>query len=290
MKSILTDIANAIQYIPLTKETIELNPVFDISELIKTKRTITISADKHDLMKAHYKSNTRKQMKQVRPSINYQYIYTDPYGQAEYFTSLDCFRFSNEVAKQIKKHPEQSVTVNAYGLENYLFDDGLFEKESLADVPKTLSIKLPKKGIMTTFSEKVMKTINSQLSIMTVNIPYEYYKTIYRVDNLFYYDLDTNNFAATGTSKEDIISMIQNIAEEGIREPLCMQVNNGRIVSTKDCYSRLLCALYLRLPYIPVVLYISLQQVDPLEELIPIPTEENKELLNELAAPYFHWL
>lgn len=81
------------------------------------------------------------------------------------------------------------------------------------------------------------------------------------------------------------MEQLKDIAENGIQNPLVMKIDRGTIISTKDCNGRLLHAMWLKLPWIPVILYVSERCFDELEDY-QLRTGDWK-LAESFCKPYF---
>ena len=91
---------------------------------------------------------------------------------------------------------------------------------------------------------------------MCVNLPYKYYSEQYIPENIYTYDIDSKKYSFAGMDEETFIKFFNDICENGIRKSVYVQVRNGRIISASDeDYLIILIASYLKLPTIPVVIY-----------------------------------
>lgn len=143
------------------------------------------------------------------------------------------------------------------------------------------SIKLDDTICMSRFQKRQSKILDDGTFTLCINMPYAYYSRIYTWDNFLC--RWNGRLWATGTFEEEMDPVLEDVAVNGIKTPLVMKMDGGTIVSAKDCYGRLLYAMWLKLPMIPVVLYVKPGETDELESLV-LKTGD-KELANSFCKP-----
>ena len=140
-----------------------------------------------------------------------------------------------------------------------------------------------------------------KLPVLSLNLPYEYYSKQYIPENIYTYDIDKDEFFFAGMNEEEFKVLFDDICTNGIRRNLFMQISNGKIVSADNAaYLIMLIATYLKLPSIPVSLYmlnnnnesgmlISNRTSDIINKQVGIHgvDEEELDLINGLTKPYF---
>ena len=216
-------------------------------------------------------------------------IYDNCYDNAEYYGTFGFSRFSERALSYMKHHSTDDIPINVYAFERMSIVPEFLHEVSI-DTSKLSSIqlpeiKLPKNKVYSSFIEAEYQYIDKSLSILSTNLPFEYYSTIPFSDVFFYIDLDTNELFCSNTEFSKSLDMIYDIAQNGIRDPIVMKERGGTIVSTKDGYGRLFAALFLKLPLIPVTLYMCDFTVDDAEGFISQHMDIN--LANRICSPYF---
>lgn len=289
--NLIEKIQKSVSQVLLSKNKISFNGYKDVSSYIKTRKKIELLPEQKDLIIKHLKANSIDKLIQYKKTDTpYEYEYSDPYGEAEYFTSLDAFLFSNDVSRRLRTNFTKPLSIYAYGLEAYANKDKLFPKVKFkkSDIP-TLNLKKRNSIVLSKiYNEKKLITLDDTTKILLVNMPYEYYSKIYTHDNFYNFDVDTKELIFTGDNQAALENLVNNIADNGIQDPLPMKIEKGHIVSTNDAYGRLLAALILGLETIPVALYVITEIINPLESMIP--DDGLKEQSNILCEPYFYFL
>lgn len=138
--------------------------------------------------------------------------------------------------------------------------------------------------------------------VLSVNLPYEYYSLQDIPEHIYTIDFDRQEYRLANFAQKGIEDLFQDICQNGIRKHLFMQVKNGRIVSADDeTYAIMLIATYLKLPTIPVTLYmvnnsttgnllISNRKIDLINKFSQDARDTSKEeirLINEVCEGKF---
>lgn len=144
------------------------------------------------------------------------------------------------------------------------------KKVNLEDLPaENFRFNVPDKVVYTIFDSTKYDpkaSINKYLfrfPVLSVNIPYEYYSIQEIPENIYTWDIDSNECRFADKTQEEITKMFDDICKNGIQEPLFMQIAQGKIISASDDnYITLLIAQYLKLPSIPVTLYMMKNTIE----------------------------
>ena len=211
----------------------------------------------------------------------------------EYFGTLNLFKISFEFLYLYKKYNLKTCKCTVYALEKSKNIPQILKAgKIIKNIPQFNIIKNEK--IKYSFFNNIDYFVLNPCQtgfqyntyILACNIPYEYYiKAIHLSDAICCYDLDINNYWFANSSKNRFISLINDIKTNGIKEPIALKINgNGQFISSEDCNLRTLIAIYLKLPYIPAIIYNTPQMTNQ-QKLIP-PKNLIKQA-NALFNPYF---
>ena len=301
----LTDINKKNQPKLILKD-FTVNPDFNIDDIIKPKQTIKIS-------KEDFNEFFRISPRYIRPALRTNQLdeyynkyetldeflkeenikLDDGYNMVEYHGSYNFIFIAGNFIYFYKKYNPDYVSINLYNIANKDIPE-LFKKYSVEEpkeIPHLNYIKdLDSLNIKYSMcSESVYNIVNCQdviVPCLYTNLPYEYYSQIEDLDYLAYYDFQKDEFYFTGTSYDSLKELMKDIATNGIYNPLYLKINNGNIVCTLESHDKLIVAKMLRLPYIPVCLYLVPLQTAPYELLFN-KKNIDKELINSICAPYF---
>ncbi|MCM1215369.1 MAG: hypothetical protein NC548_12725 [Lachnospiraceae bacterium] len=283
-----------------------------IKKHLKTKQTITIH------------TSTLKEIVDVygRGNSNYHDDFTDVeagnfdnlkdgYGISEYFGGSGMYIPSPEYVMYMKDLSKDFI-MNVYnGVKTNIpipSVQNLIRKISDQDLPVGIEFPEVKNVNFTMFNGiKYQQGIRIgkymyRFPILSLNLPYEFYSKQEIPEHIYTVDFDRQEYSLAGRSTEDSINLFNEICDLGIRKHLFMQIENGKIVSADDdAYAIMLIATYLKLPTIPVTLYmlnndstgnllISNRQIDIMNKFhgnSRVATQEEVGLINELCDPYF---
>lgn len=207
--------------------------------------------------------------------IDYEYtedddkLYTnlkDAYGISEYFSSYNMYIPKRRYFNYICTHSESVGVFNIYnGFSANIPIESINSKISKSGrevIPGNFNFPEVRKIKYTEFTSSFynkQNRINSYplaFPAMCVNLPYKYYSEQYIPENIYTYDIDSKKYSFAGMDEETFIKFFNDICENGIRKSVYVQVRNGRIISASDeDYLIILIASYLKLPTIPVVIY-----------------------------------
>ena len=266
----------------------------DLRKHLRSKQTVTIDmANKKDIISLlpEHLQHRYKKISMIGKSRDYSKI-TDAYGLLEYFGSFGIAMASDDYLKYIKTN-NTDIIMNIYGAECAESIPGFLKDklQPVVDMPN-YSCEVPKTIKYSSFDTTSYTVVNNidvcqaPIYILNVNLPYEYYSTIQLADYNYCYDIVDKSFWFTGSKKDEMDALILDIAQNGMQDPPYLEIDNGVIVSTSDSHSRIVASLYLKLPYIPVCLYVSSENINYFEKLVK-KDNQDKTLINEICAPYF---
>lgn len=252
-----------------SKQTISINP---------TERD-TLLADNNIWLLSYlldfYNNVNNIYDEQVGPVTDFSKT-TDGYLLSEYFGGHEKFISPINYLRYMKQTNDNCV-MNIYDGENSLGNFGMR--------PKVINEKvLLQENIHHDFPEydfKAPETINysvftktkyeckvfveccyNAIPLLSINVPYQFYMDQYIPRNIFTWDIDKKQHCFAGKSPDEFDILMKDICENGIQRPIIMRISKGSISSVNDENMLiLLIAKYLRLPSIPITLYISDEDV-----------------------------
>lgn len=283
-----------------------------ISRHLKTKQTITIHASElKEIVDKYGRGNNdyHDTFTDVEPG-NFDGL-KDGYGISEYFGTQGMYINSPEYLMYIKDLNKDFV-MNVYnGVKVNIPVPSVqnkIRKISDQDLPKGFEFPAVKSVNYTMFNgTKYQQGIRIgkymyRFPILSVNLPYEFYSKQEIPDHIYTIDFDRQEYNLAGRNPQEMVDLFNEICELGIRKHLFMQIENGKIVSADDdAYAIMLIATYLKLPTIPVTLYmlnndtdgnllISNRPVDIINKFRGnrrVPSEDEILTINDLCSPYF---
>lgn len=266
----------------------------NIDDMIGFKQTIKIPKEDYDQFFGMFPMATRRLLRQPISSnkeVEDLSEMTESYDHCEYYGNYDeCF-ISNQYVDFIRKYQPEYIYVNVYNIRNKNLPD-ILKKYVLEEPSKKLPFvyqnELGPQIKYSYFGTKVYNIIEidgNVIPYLYVDLPYEYYKDIEAVDLVAYYDINKEDFGFSGTESKGQIELVKDIAENGLYEPLMLKIKNGTVLGTKECHSRFAAAKMLKLPTIPVCLFMANFTIDLLENRIKI--KDDKSMINEICSPYF---
>lgn len=191
---------------------------------------------------------------------------SDWYGVSDYLGTTNTFvptlNYFGHV-KTTKAEFYMNVFNGIYAEIPYGTVQDKIKKVKFEDLPvENFPFTVPDKVMYTVFDETKYNpkaSINKYLfrfPVLSVNVPYEYYSIQEIPENIYTWDIDTNEYRFADKTREEIMAMFDDICKNGIQVPIFMQITQGKIVSASDDnYIALLIAQYLKLPSIPVTFY-----------------------------------
>lgn len=273
----------------------------NVDDIIKKKQSIIITRDRYPEIFEVFPKNIKNKLdsKEIDDSIKYEnmesFIENEKiykgYNLIEYHGTYDYWFITGCFIYLMNKFNPDSFYMNFYNIEN--MKNNIFSKilmKEPADIPrfkyldnlKSLDINY------SVFKEKAYRITDCQnISVycLFLNLPYDFYKNLKDMDYDIYYDFQEKEFCLSGTRYVDYIDLINDIAENGIRNPLYMKIKNGNIVDLQSSHGKLMIAKMLQLPSIPVCLYFTANQTAPYENLFL--DNRNKDIINNICDPYF---
>lgn len=282
-----------------------VNKYFNISDIVKKKQTINITKDSFDEL---FKIMPRYARSALRSNqIDEYYTYNsleefmdkenvrldDGYNMLEYNGTYDFLFVAGNFFYYLKKYNPESISINLYNITNsnipqFLKSYAVDEPENIPelDYTKDLDSFSVQYSMLSSQKYDIINCQGVDVPCLFTNLPYEYYNKIEDLDYLAYYDFQKKDFYFTGTPYQDLISTMNDIAKHGIYNPLYLKINNGNIVCTLESHDKLIIAKMLKLPYIPVCLYLTPLQTAPYEFLFDRKPQDNS-LINSICNPYF---
>lgn len=193
---------------------------------------------------------------------------TEWYGTSDYLGSSNVFIPTLNYFGHVKTNRAEFF-MNVFNGRNADIHIGIIQKKINKVKPEDLpsgnfefGFNAPGKIPYTVFDEtryNPKASINKYLfrfPVLSINVPYEYYSIQDIPENIYTWDIDSNEYRFADKSTEKVMTMFDDICRNGIQMPLFMQIAQGKIVSASDDnYIALLIAQYLKLPSIPVTLY-----------------------------------
>lgn len=290
---------NFIPNMILKKHRVDENATVD--DIIKKKQSIIITRDRYPEVFGFFPENIKSKLysgeiddsikyKDMESFIENEKIYKG-YNLIEYHGTYDYWFITGCFIYLMNKFNPDSFYMNFYNIENMknnMFSEML--EEEPREIPhfrylnnlKSLDINY------SIFKEKVYRIIDCQnitVYCLFLDLPYDFYKNLKDMDYDIYYDFQEKEFYLSGTKYTEYIDLINDIAENGIKDPLYMKIKSGNIVDLQSSHGKLMIAKMLQLPSIPVCLYFTANQTAPYENLFL--DCEDKDLINRICNPYF---
>lgn len=206
------------------------------------------------------------------------------YDSTEYYGKYDVLSSTPEDAARLLFKKADKLMLSIYSAEKAKSLPLFINAKTKFALP-SYDIAIPDHCLYTK-TEKSYNIIDGSIYCLTLNLPYEYYKEIDLPDFTASYDLDKNEFWFTGGGLDEHIETLKSVAEKGFIKHILLKIDGGVVVSAKDYYWAVLIAKELKLPTIPVCLYVTTEETSCFERFVDKKIKD-KELINELCAPYF---
>lgn len=199
-------------------------------------------------------------------NISSEYYNSDDYNLNPLFTNFEYWakygkiNISNDVVDKIKENPVITTQMILFDIENNNYPLPHFiENYKHIDKPTHLQVDIPNTGtynILKNESSVYEDTIyNHKVYYKLCNLPYDYYSTHIIQPCSLHYNYTLERFISSLKESPAIENQIINVAKEGMHIPLILKVNkNGVITKPVNCNTRMITALYLKLPFVPCVL------------------------------------
>lgn len=296
-------ISRTREYIPeIILENYRIDNSVNVNNLIKKKQSVKIDRKRYpevfkifpDIIKNKLKSG------EIDDSLNYKTIdeFTKleriykGYNLIEYHGSYNYWFITGCFIYLMNKFNPDSFYINFYNIgdmKSEIFPELLNEPahipslEYLKDL-KSLDINY------SVLQEKAYRIVDCQgieVYCLFVNLPYDYYKNIKDMDYDIYYDFQEKEFYLSGNKYSEYTELINDIAENGIKNPLYLKIKNGNIVDVQSSHGKLMIAKMLRLPSVPACLYLTANQTTPYENMFL--DDKDKSVINKICEPYFRF-
>lgn len=206
------------------------------------------------------------------------------YDSTEYYGKYDVLSSSPEDASRLFYKNADRLMLSIYNAEKAKSLPAFLNVRTEFELP-AYDIAFPEKCIYTE-TEKSYNIIDGSIYCLTLNLPYEYYKDIDLPDFTACYDLDNKEFWFTGGGLSEHIETINSVCKNGFLKHILLKIDGGVVVSAKDYYWAILIAKELKLPTIPVCLYVTTEETSCFERFVD-KNIKDKTLINRLCAPYF---
>ena len=247
-----------------------------IGKYLSTKQIIQLSeGETNDLI--HMIDNGEIDIGNYLSSLYIDYEYTDEddkmysnledgYNVSEFFSGYDMYIPKRRYFNYIFTHPNSIGVFNIYNGKSANMPIDIIKSKisplGRDSIPGNFNFPVIRKIKYTTFKSTLYlkkNRVNSyplSFPAMCVNLPYSYYSKQYIPENIYTYDIDTKKYSFAGMDEDTFTDYFKDICENGIRRSVFIQIRNGRIISaSNEDYLILLIASYLKLPTIPVVIY-----------------------------------
>ena len=206
------------------------------------------------------------------------------YDSTEFYGKYDVLSSSLEDASRLFFKKADKLLLSVYSAEKAKSLPSFIDVKTEFDIPE-YNVDIPDECVLAE-TENSYNIVNGDIYCLTLNLPYEYYKDIDLPDFTDCYDVRRNALWFTGGDLDEHIETIKSVAENGFTKHILLKIDGGVVVSAKDYYWAILIAKELKLPTIPVCLYVTTEETSCFEQFVDRKIED-KSLINELCAPYF---
>lgn len=273
----------------IVKQSYDLNEVGNIHNQMRTKQVIHLTVE--ELLKlAHDKNSWANEsdadaVLKMRTSNDYRSDYdfsnqTDGYGISEYLGDAEKY-IPNLYYLWWAIHNDADIFINVYDgyklMDMSKRNDMLKEKiightvlihgtdDERFTLPPNDELSIPLGKVMynkfatNNYAEDVnIPTLMDPVTILSINLPYDIYQHQMLPHNIYMYDILNKTFSFGSKSKVEFIKIVRHIYENGIDKPIFLRMY-GQTLSSPDEETSLilLAAMLLKLPSIPVNIYIS---------------------------------
>lgn len=206
------------------------------------------------------------------------------YDSTEFYGKYDALSSSLEDAARLFFKKADRLMLSVYSAEKAKSLPAFIDVITEFHIPE-YNVEIPDECTLSE-TEKSYNIVNGDIYCLTLNLPYEYYKDIDLPDFTACYDICRNALWFTGGDLNEHIETIKSVAENGFTKHIFLKIDGGVVVSAKDYYWAILIAKELKLPTIPVCLYVTTEETSCFERFVDKKIKD-KSLINELCAPYF---
>lgn len=183
-----------------------------------------------------------------------------PFTEFEYWAKYNKITASQKNFDILKEKKELNTKAILFGIEDKGDYIPSFIKDYLNIKKHSLfKFDIEEKGVYTYLKQEspVYKdtSYSNNIFYKFCNIPYEYYSKHIIQPCSLHYNYTLKKFISSMKEEDQIKDIIIDINKNGLRNPLFLKINKyGTITQPINCNTRLISALYLKLPYIPTVL------------------------------------
>ena len=264
------EIISKVDSIPNSMECITVPYTYEdvSSRYIVPKKEITITREQYPLLLTDNYLQAQYDNAPINDYLTYEHY------DINYFTSINIPRIEYKGFSLLKSNDSMNIAVYGNNANPfYKFNEFTPLPIDYSDITQlTYSV----------FKNETYEVLEDGTCVLCKNVPLSFLQQIPILDITAYQDVDTNELMFSGSTKEWFDNLVHDIASNGMTKPIELKIFNNSI-TTKGCYSRLLVALLLQIPLIPVKFYTS-NTVDYLENY---SKPMDKELLNSVLNPYF---
>ena len=259
-----------------TRSMILGKPNAAIGRYLSTRQTIRLSVDEttkildkinnQDINEGPYLKSLYTDIEYTENDNNLYANLEDAYDVSEYLSGYAMYMPKSRYFNYVCSHPDSVGVFNIYNgasanipidiIQSKISKDGREVIPGNYDFPKFSKIKYTEFTSTTYLPKNNINMYPSPFPVMYVNLPFAYYSKQYIPENIYTYDIDKKKYFFAGMDEETFNNYFTDICENGIRRLIFVQIRNGRIVSaSNEDYLTILIASYLKLPTIPVVIY-----------------------------------
>lgn len=287
-----------IDYSQLLTAEFNLQKPYNILNHVVSKQTINIQLN-NDFIKSicdEYTLNIFNGKIKIDPEDQFinQPDPNNDYDTIQFFGSYNKFKISPEFVSYYKKHNIQKSYITVYAIQKANVIPPIISHCNKnvdlninlnLDIPKTIKysyFKQPKYYIL----DNAQTGFQQNIYVLTTNMPYNYYKNALTItDQQCCYDINKKQFWFASSNIQHYQSLLTDIATNGLYNPIPLRINQyGQIISTEDTRTRTLIALQLKLPYIPVIIYMS--TYNNIQNNAYLKVKDLRKEANQLFNPY----
>lgn len=290
MNQIVSEISQMYNSPKIVQNKYTFNENGDISNNLKSLHVVKLSYD--ELMKINesidnffnekdYNTINRSSLNEYQNDKDFSDV-NNGYGLFEYIGEFEKIVPSSFEYIYWAKKNKSDIYMNAYGiydslnikkrdplLRNKIIGfDNITESNEVYKVPDyDFILKHGEKNYgafykINEITSLAIPSLSKPVIITSVNIPYSIYSMQPISQSVYTYNVDTEEYMFESYTLTEFAKLLNDISENGIREPLYLNLN-GEFLYTDDIKTRLtlLAAKILEFPTIPVNLYLSEEDV-----------------------------
>lgn len=275
----------------LVKSTHRVPEAGDVNKHLKSRQTIHLTKNELDELAKNesfwfYESdlamyNRLKDMNKMFEDGEFDDI-DDGYGLSEYIGVHEKYLPSMDYLQYIAMNNINDIFMTVYDAHSLINIEKRFEilRDKIVghtmlsnhlngkkEIPK-YEFTVPNTVTYNKFVDKkyepnvLISCFQEPVHIISVNIPYSLYLYQPLPHNIYNWDINANEYRFGSLNEDEFNELLNNVCINGITKPLFMRMN-GEVLSAVDDESNLiiLIAKLLKLPYIPVNIYLSNEDI-----------------------------